>query len=620
MPSFYIRGYSTAPVALADVWVTASSQVKEFEVTPGVYEKYVRATFDFHRSGDTSDALTVTAMHSAATKGETVTSPRTFAAGSNIASFSINYFESQGWQTGDTINLTLLPGTGYTVIEPDEVSILVDFTSAPKFVIEDNVINAAIYLPAPGEISADYEYTTNNESTWSPCDGTYIDLEGVSIPLGHLKVRRKAIGATPAGPAATSTKAYGNAVKVWQGPLVITAGGVYSGRYRSTDPDVPAVDVKTSDFVDLSNVEVEYARIGIKAHFGTHNPTLGHGMGINLRCRNVRGRGLPIVGTLVQNRQFIDIEEYINLDIQHCFFRNSAGIKFVGTYRGNGTTDSIDVRYNVGYNIDCRLSEELSDHKDGYARMHGNFITWGNTKGTEVPNVKIDWNYQLSRMGQSDGEDTISISNARGQAGSYASVSNNHLRGRAYWLYQRHHHGGNTEQYDSGVSILVESPGATNQFRPDTCARYINVEDNLAMDSNGGHFGIASAMDVKMRRNTSISKAMADKADFLKVGGVDQGEYKGNSGGSYMHDNYYNNTNNCQGCEVSDMTYGIVKDYRFSEGYLRKDEFYGGNTNLQQINPHYLPAEEVIDEATINARERSWWNRVAANNLIIGVE
>ena len=42
----------------------------------------------------------------------------------------------------------------------------------------------------------------------------------------------------------------------WSGPLTITQGGTYSGNWRSTDPNTPAVTVATTAPVVIQNSHV----------------------------------------------------------------------------------------------------------------------------------------------------------------------------------------------------------------------------------------------------------------------------------------------------------------------------------------------------------------------------
>jgi len=56
--------------------------------------------------------------------------------------------------------------------------------------------------------------------------------------------------------AIRTTKAAGPPDVTYSDPLTITQGGTYSGNWRSSDPNIPAVSVQTKDAVIIQHATV----------------------------------------------------------------------------------------------------------------------------------------------------------------------------------------------------------------------------------------------------------------------------------------------------------------------------------------------------------------------------
>ncbi|MCB2380561.1 glycosyl hydrolase, partial [Hymenobacter sp. BT635] len=130
----------------------------------------------------------------------------------------------------------------------------------------------------------------------------------------------------------------------YQGPLVITQGGTYSGNYRSTDSNTPAIRVQTTQPVIIENCIIASAGDMISAVNGS----------ANLTVRNNRGYGLvPTVDNRARGK-FLNSHAARMMRIENNYMEHTTGIN-VHTWSGDGTGgQTLTVRYNQAKNIDAR--------------------------------------------------------------------------------------------------------------------------------------------------------------------------------------------------------------------------------------------------------------------------
>lgn len=514
----------------------------------------------------------------------------------------ITLFDLLSANTGYTLGIErYVSGQVYKRVEYNAYTSISAPQPSSLLMVQDVEGESIWFMPEQGYTSADYTYRVNG-GAWLPTNGNKVSLAGIVSAVGGVEIKNSG------GTVHKSTKAYIAPTVAWSGPLDITTGGTYTGNYQSTDPLIPAINIRTSQPVTLLNCRVRHAGRGINySNYGSPIKT-GDFTGCHLTMKNCRGYGISPTTTLTEPRLFVVVENYKHVDIQNCYNQDAGGIKVVGNYAGNFTaSNTIKVKYNWGYNISGQISPEGQPHK----RIMTNWFKWSKTSGKEVPHAEVSWNYIHNRNGVADVEDVISFSNVRGTSASPIACKHNIIRGANYKTYQLNVDG---STYYSGGGIIVESPEGTSGVN---VAANIDIEENLVMDSNNYHIGVASGRTIRVRNNKVISKAMADKIDFQLYGGVNQGEYTGSSNGIYVRDDLYTNTNGCQGCIVESNTYGIVQDLRVSQGYVRRDEYWGSTTGILNTTPVYL-GSEVITEETINGYEREWWDSVKLNNLTIG--
>jgi hypothetical protein len=523
----------------------------------------------------------------------------------------------------------ILPGDNYNVDSPSKSTIIYQHrvpveepeavTVVPSYLIEDTTLQNIWFMPAPGYLSTEHEYSINSGGAWQDTTGNVVDLYGKTVATGAFQLRVKAKPGKSAGPIVMNTKKFAPVSIVWSEPITISKGGVYSGNWRSSKADQIVINITTSEPVVIENSNFETLGIAINAQYGTYNAQLGHGMGINLTVRNCRFKGLPIPDgvTLTDSyRMAIRVGEPINVVIENNYVQDMQGFQVRGKYRGNGTvSNTVRIRYNRGVNISTMAT------KEGAKRALGNWVNWGNSYA-DVPHVEIAWNHNHQHMGKSDVEDTYSLSSVRGTATAPAKIHHNCVRGASYYKYQTHGDPSYSSGYYSGVCFMVESVGSPAKVQ-DAC-NHLHITDNYAFDSNNGHYSVCSATNVKVLRNTAVSKAMADKEDVRETD-VDGGEFKGYSG-SFFHNDAYYNLGTAEGVQFDSNRRAVAADYRISEkkntalASGRNDAHYEGSTAVKvyETNPVLLELGVEITEHTVNKYENEWWDLVKTNNLIIG--
>ena len=277
------------------------------------------------------------------------------------------------------------------------------------------------------------------------------------------------------GPSESNQTAV-NLAQIYKGPIVITKGGTYTGNWESTNADIPALDIQTSEPVVIINSNIRSAGILIKSWY--HNA--------DITIKNTNGYGLsptPYTG-FAKTRRFIALNDFKNLVVENCYLEGTAGIAVGDNYRGNGTPDqTIKIRYNLVKNIDGRI----------YAgSIHSQFVQF-NFRGS-LPHAEISWNQVINEPNRSLVEDNINIHNSRGTTSSPIKIHNNYIQG-AYPLFA-------ADSSFSGWGILADGDGNLKN-----CTAYIKAYENHLVNLGNYSMGIASGNNIRYHHNRAINAA-----------------------------------------------------------------------------------------------------------------
>lgn len=317
--------------------------------------------------------------------------------------------------------------------------------------------------------------------------------------------------AAPAAPAAPPTVTY-------QGPLVITKGGTYTGNYQSTDPNVPAIFVKTSEPVIIENANLRGSGDLIKGWWN------------NLTVRNTRGYGLnPNVYGRVTGR-FISAEQVVSLNVHNNYMEGTTGI-YTNVFEGNRAAgQTIKILRNVVKNIDGRKSNGAGGYLN--ERELVQFVQMAKLR--DVPGMEVAWNQVINEPGKSSLEENINMYQSSGTAGSRVKIHNNYIQG-AYAIYP-----GTDSGYSGGGVMLGD--GDTSSMS--VAGGHVDVYDNQIISTSNQGVGLAGGHNQSVYNNRVISSGrLADGTRILAqnvgiyVWDINNGTSKGTFFNNVVRDN-----------------------------------------------------------------------------------
>ena len=215
---------------------------------------------------------------------------------------------------------------------------------------------------------------------------------------------------------------------VYSGPLVITAGGTYTGNWESLDPSVPAVSIRTTEPVVIENANVRGRYELIRAHSGA-----------DVIVRNTSGYGLNPNVYGQTNGRFFYAEQPKNVVLVNNYLESTGGIKVL-EYGGDYTAaNTIRIVGNRALNIDGRKSDGAGGYLDFNERTRVSdgvtetgykirqFVQLDKVQG--VPGIEIAWNEVVNEPGGSRVEDNINIYRSGGTAESPILIHDNYVKG-----------------------------------------------------------------------------------------------------------------------------------------------------------------------------------------------
>ena len=284
----------------------------------------------------------------------------------------------------------------------------------------------------------------------------------------------------------------------WSGPIVITHGGTYRGRWQSLDPNTPAVTIDTTEPVVIVNSSVRSASDGIVDGVD----------GVNLTVLRTTGWGLnPGVAGRRPGR-FVSIEHFVRIDIENCTLAHTSGI-YLGYYIGDHTPAmSVRVLRNVALDIDGR-----------YSNGQGGFLTGPNDHDDVqfcqlayvegVPGIQIAWNQVVNQPYQSRVEDNISIFRSSGTAESPILIYDNYVQG-AYPADPA------TQDYSGGGIMLADGAAST----PDQESAYVQAYDNQIVSTTNYGISITTGRDCSFYVNRIVSSGYLGDGTWIAAQNV----------------------------------------------------------------------------------------------------
>ena len=257
-------------------------------------------------------------------------------------------------------------------------------------------------------------------------------------------------------------------------PIVITAGGVYSGTWASNNPDVPAVTIQTDQPVTLRNSVISGRGDLIRA--------TGAARGANIILRHVTGTALDPGIPGRQRGTFITAQNVSTLRVTHC--------SMYGVSYGIQVLSSTLTVLKLSKNLARELEDRASDGHGGLESTRpslGHFIF---LNGVVAPNgAEIAWNQVVDTIGGSSTEDVINVFKSQGSAAAPIRVHDNYLEG----------YSSTTTPSYTGAGII--SDGDSHQ--PVTA--FVTFESNEMVHTAGSGVEIAGGHDILARNNRVVS-------------------------------------------------------------------------------------------------------------------
>lgn len=359
----------------------------------------------------------------------------------------------------------------------------------------------------------------------------------------------------------------------YSGPITITAGGTYTGNWRSDDPAIPAVKISTSQPVTIVNSNILAAGRGITQGAQNVNLTVRHSV--------LLGRH-PGVADAWPGRN-VSLENARNFVFEHNHVQAGGGV-YLLKFTGNGTaSETIKIRYNVFRNIEGRRSLA------GGLWSTTSFIRYQAVQFNQIrglANVEVAWNHVYNEPWYSRVEDNINIYLSSGTAVSPMRIHNNFIHG-AYPANP-------VTQGFSGGGIITDGSDATVQTNN---AAYVTIEDNQVVAASNYGVAIAAGYGNTLRRNRVIASGWLPDGQWIKSQNV--GAYVRNLSSNPFFAN--------------NEAYDNVGGWRLlqSGGSYYNNAFYLPNASFTANNVKVSP-----DGAA--AESNLWVNKLVAANIVPG--
>ncbi len=312
------------------------------------------------------------------------------------------------------------------------------------------------------------------------------------------------------GPAAITGNYQGLAAKVaatstvgevdWQGPLVISTGGTYSGNWQSTDAKTPAVMVTTTEPVIIEN-----------SHFrGTGDLIASNVQGSNLTVRNNLGLALNAGVKGQPNGKFLEVTSPARLDVENNYIENAQAGVIVQGYGGKREGEpTIVIRANRARNLNGLLSDGNGTYLpgEGANRTHAHFIELENVRS--VPGIDVGWNEVINYPGRSLVDDNIDIYRSSGTANQPLAIHDTYIQGAYPYKPAQDVYTGGGIKTDGSIDDTVQDATAFN-----------SIHDNQVIGTVSYGIDFAAGHDNVAINNRVISSGLLSDGTTIAAQGV----------------------------------------------------------------------------------------------------
>ena len=260
---------------------------------------------------------------------------------------------------------------------------------------------------------------------------------------------------------------------VYQGPLIITRGGKYTGNYKSLDSKIPAIYIYTTEPVELTGCLVAGAGDLIKCVEAT-----------KLNIHHNRFYGLPPTTNEQWGRVINDYRPN-TLVFEHNFVEHTGGMLLDHNDTAAAAVINVTIRYNIIRNTDKRRA----DLTGGEERSVIQFNTVAKVGG------EISWNQFENLPNRSNLLHNINLYNSGGKSGQPYLIHDNYIKGAYPFPLNAN--------YYVGSGITVDGDSASNTM--ETMSQFVKVYNNQVISTCNAGMNIAAGHDIHFYGNTIIS-------------------------------------------------------------------------------------------------------------------
>jgi hypothetical protein len=441
-------------------------------------------------------------------------------------------------------------------------------------------------LTATASYSDGSSNSVSSGVAWSSADPRMVSVSASGIAAGNA-TGTVAITATYQGQSATAAISSSIGNIQWSGPLTITQGGTYSGNWKSTNPQTPAVTIATTQPVLIQNSYITGPADLISDPVYGNNVTVKNVIGIGVNS-NVKGQ---------PNGIFVDAQNPILLDVENCYFENVEFGVWVRGYGGNyNGTQTVTILNNRGRNI-------IGTESDGNGGSLPGETNWSWAHAIQlstmpsVPGITIAWNEIINYPYQSLVNENVSLYDAGGTSSSPAQTHDNYIQGA--YAYNPV-----TDGYNGG-GITTDGSGSDTV---ETAAAFNNIYNNQVVGTVNMGIEIGSGHDNAAYNNRVVSSGLLPDGTQIPSQNVGLSLYDvyGNiQNGSMYNNNMYNNTSGWM-CWASRCAW---------DGY-RNDAYFPENNGDYAANPS-ITANPITLQMEA-AEYSTWQTKLSTNGVVVG--
>lgn len=266
---------------------------------------------------------------------------------------------------------------------------------------------------------------------------------------------------------------------VYSDPITITSGGTYTGSWESTNPDVPAVRISTSEPVVIEGASIRTN--------GAHFVKVDRGYGADVTVRDTRGYAVQPRPLGAYAGRFLQAETYERIIVENSYLEGTGGIYMLDSEPGA----VVRIMRNRARNIDGRFSDGAGGY-DG--QRYVQFVQFD--KGNAV-DVEIAYNEVINEPYESRVEDVISLYNTYATSDTPVRIHNNFIRG-AYPADPA------TDSFSGGGIMLGDGTGRNE---------YLYAYDNQVVATSNYGIAISAGSHSRIENNRIVSCGYANGPD-----------------------------------------------------------------------------------------------------------